>query len=472
MIVLASLVTAAHLVVFQQDGSLASRDFATKALPRLRELAAARGITLDLRDARAGVPDEVHATPLLVYQDASGRSIFSGRYTDLDRISQFLRTVRAGPLANAETAHENMAAWRRGRTVVIAPIKITPLSGVLPARYDERAFAERARRAILSGFRRFRAERRVVTFPSDRAFYMDFHPYRDAAGRLYVSTAIYSGFNCVAPVFRGFDDPIAGAWASPDEVFARAGKLLEDRVAQLSVSSEAGDAFEPVANDAPSTTWAALGLALPPAPKAAAAPAAAFALALPRRFVVADAAADDPPRLQFRFAAPLDTYYGEVGSLKGAIVLGDGSRLRGATGTLDAATASVTMGSKALDAELRTGMLRTDAFPKARFVLDPVDAADLALAPGVPAPFTATGRLEMLGVSVAVSVNAEAEAGSDEDGTPRLDVRATFRLRIGAAFGLKGPDGPAPANDTLEFDARFALKPEAAAGAVSPTASR
>ena len=78
----------------------------------------------------------------------------------------------------------------------------------------------------------------------------------------------------------------------------------------------------------------------------------------------------------------------------------------------------------------------------------------------------------MLGVSVPLSVNAQAEAGSDEDGTPRLDVRATFRLRIGAAFGLKGPDGPAPANDTLEFVARFALKPEAAAGTVSPTASR
>jgi polyisoprenoid-binding protein YceI len=469
VIVLASLVAAAHLVVFRQDGSLADRDFATKSLPRLRELAAARDITLDLRDARAGAPGEVHATPLLVYQDASGRSIFRGRYTDLDRIAQFLRTVRAGPLANAETEHENMPVWRRGRTVVIAPIKITSLSGVLPARYDEHAFMDRARKAILSGFRRFHAERRVVTFPSDRAFYMDFHPYRDAAGRLFVSTAIYSGFNCVEPVFMGFDEPVTGEWATPDDVFARAAKMLEDHVAQLSVSSEAGDAFDPVADGTPSPTWAALGLALPPAPPAAAARAPATAAALPRRFVVADAAADDPPRLQFRFAAPLDSYNGEVRSLKGTIVLGEGSRLKGAAGTLDAVTASVTMGSTALDAELRKTILRTEAFPDARFVLDPVEAGGAALSPGVPAPFTATGHLEMLGLSIPLSVNAQAEVGSDEDGTPRLEVRARFRLRIGSTLGLKGPDGPAPANDTLEFDARFALKPEAA---LSPTASR
>jgi polyisoprenoid-binding protein YceI len=469
LIVLASVVTAAHLVVFQQDGTLVNRDFTTKALPRLRELAKARGITLDLRDARAGAPDEVHTTPLLVYQDASGRSIFRGRYTDFERISQFLRTVRSGPLANAETTHENVAAWRRGRTVVIAPIKITALSGVLPARYDEHAFMDRARRAILSGFKRFRDERRVVASPSDRSFYMDFHPYRDAAGRLFVSTAIYSGFNCVEPILQGFDEPIAGEWVSPDDVFARAGKLLEDRIAQMSVSSDAGDAFDPVADDAPTKTWAALGLALPPAPPTAGARAAASAVALPRRFVVATASAEDPPRLQFRFAVPLDSYNGEVRKLTGTVVLGEGSRLNGATGTFDAATASVTMGSKALDVEIRNAMLRTDAFPGARFVLDPVEAADTALVPGVPAPFTATGHLEMLGVSVPLSVKAQAEVGSDEDGTPRLDVQARFRFRIGSTFGLKGPDGPAPANDTLEFDARFALKPEAT---VSPTASR
>jgi len=472
MIAVAALLVAAQLVVFQQEGSLAAYDFTTKALPQLRELAKARGLSLELKDAKAGAPEDVHTTPLLVYQDAAGRSIFRGRSTDLDRIAQFLRTVKAGPLANAETTHENMAVWRRGRAVVIAPIKITGLSGVIPARFDEGEFSASARNAIVSGFTRFRSERRVVTGPSDRAFYMDFHPYRDAAGRLYVSTAIYSGFNCVEPVFLGFAEPVAGDWADRADVFARAGALLEERVAQLSANSELGDAFDPVGRDVPVVSWNALGLALPKAETAPGAPARAATQALPRRLVVNEARPDDPPRLQFRFAPPLDTYNGEVRTLSGTIVLGERSRLRGAVGTLEAATASVTMGNKTLDAELRSAMLRVDAFPVARFVIDPVEAADVELAPDVPTPFTATGHLEMLGVSIPLSVNAQAEPALAEDGSPWLDVRARFVLRIGAAFGLKGPDGPAPANDTLEFAVRLALKPEAQAPAISPATSR
>ena len=472
MIAVASLLVAAQLVVFQQEGSVAAYDFTTKALPQLRELAKARGITLVLKDAKAGAPEDVHTTPLLVYQDAAGRSIFRGRSTDLARISQFLRTVKAGPLANAETTHENVAVWRRGRAVVIAPIKITGLSGVIPARFDESEFSASARNAILSGFTRFRPERRVATGPSDRAFYMDFHPHRDAAGRLYVSTAIYSGFNCVEPVFKGFAEPVTGAWADQAEVFARAGKMLEDRVAELGVSSEIGDAYDPVERAVPLTSWSALGLALPKAAPSAGATAATGALALPRRLVVGDALPDDPPRLQFRFAPPLDTYNGEVRALSGTIVLGERSRLRGATGTLEAGTSSVTMGNKTLDAELRNNMLRVDAFPAARFVLDPVEAADVPLTPGAPTPFTATGHLEMLGVSVPLSVNAQAEPALSEDGSTWLDVRARFVLRIGAAFDLKGPEGPEPANDTLEFSVRLALKPEPPAAAISPKASR
>ena len=448
---------AARLIVFGQSGSLAAGEFDSKVLPKLREMAAARHITLDIRNATAGAPPEVHVTPLIVYQDADGRSIFRGRYADLDRIAQFLRTVKAGPLSNAETEIENAAVWRRGRAVVTAPIKITPLSGTIPGRHDERAFAERARRAVLAGFRRFRLQGRVVTGPSDRAFYMDFYPYRDAQGKLFVSTSIYSGFNCVEPVFRGAAEPVTGEFTRMDDVFARAGKLLEDQVAQLTVSSPAGDAFDPLPESVPAKSWDALGLALPPAPpeKRRAAPAA---FALPPRLAVAQAGADDPPRLEFRFSPPLDTYSGEVRILTGTIHLGEKARLRGATGTLEAKTSSVTMGDKTLDAELRGKILRVDAFPTARFVLDPVEAADVPLAPGALVPFSATGRLEMLGAVVPLSVSAQAEAGTDDAGASILDVRATFRVRIGAAFGLQGPDGPAPANDTLEFYARFELR--------------
>jgi hypothetical protein len=455
---------AGRIVVFEQTGSAAARDFDARTLPQLRALATERGVALEVRDAASGAPAEVHVTPLLVYQDAQGRSLFRGRYSDLERFGQFLRTVKAGPLAGADTTHENMAVWRRGRAVVIAPIKITALSGTLPPRYDEHAFLDRARRAVLAGFNRFRFEGSVATGPSDRAFHMDFHPYRDAQGKLFISTAIYSGFNCVEPVFTRFDEPVTGTWTSFEDAFRAAGRLLEDEVAQQVVGSTIGDAFDPVHGDVPKPTWGALGLALPAAHTAARSSAAAptKAVPIPLRWTIESTAANDPPRLEFRFAPPLDSYNGEVRALTGTIALARGGVLAGATGTIEASTSSVTMGNKTLDTELRDKILRVSQFPAARFTLDTVVGAGSPLAFGAPVPFTGTGRLEMLGASVPIAVNAQAEPTLAEDGSLRLDVRATFRLRLSEAFGVSGPDGPSPANDTLIFAARFRLKPIAA----------
>jgi polyisoprenoid-binding protein YceI len=291
---------------------------------------------------------------------------------------------------------------------------------------------------------------------------MDFHPYRDADGKLFVSTAIYSGFNCVDPAFVRFDEPLSGTWTDFEDVFRNAGRLLEDQVAQLVVSSTEGDAFDPVRENVPAPSWTALGLALPAAPPVAtgtARRAPATRVPLPARFRIEEASANDPPRLEFRFAPPLDTYNGEVRTLTGTITIGGGGSIAGATATIEAATSSVTMGDKTLDSELRDKILRVARFPRARFTLDPLSGPASPIAFGSPVPFTGAGRLEMLGESVPIAVNAQAEAMLADDGTPRLDVRATFRLRIGATFGLTGPDGPSPANDTLVFAARFRLKP-------------
>jgi len=458
---LAAAITAApasgKIVVFTEDGSLAARDFQTITLPRLRALAEQRGLSLEVRQAAAGSPAEVHVTPLLVYQDAAGRSIFRGRYSDVDRFAQFLRTVRSAPLEGDAVHHENTPVWRRGRSMVIAPIKITALTGTLPPRYDENAFLDRARRAVLAGFTRFHYAAGVDAGPSDRAFYMDFHPYRDPGGKLFVSTAIYSGFNCVEPVFVRFDEPVSGPYASFEDVFRDAGRMLEDEVAQLVVGSRIGDAFDPVGDKVPKTTWEALGLALPPSTSEADG-VTARRVALGTRWTVEDASPDDPPRLGFRFAPPLDSYNGEVRVVSGSVTLGKGGTLAGATATLTATTASVTMGNKTLDTEVKDKMLKVVEFPSARFTLDPLPQTTVPLKFGAPVPFTGTGRFEMLGTTVPLSVNAQVEPVIAEDGTPRLEVHATFRLRIADAFGLKGPDGPAPANDTMLFDARLRLK--------------
>ena len=454
---LAASPPSGSIVVFTQDGSLAARDFESVTLPRLRALAEQRGLSLQIKSTSAGAPADVHVTPLLVYQDAAGRSIFKGRYSDIERFAQFLRTVRSAPLEGEAVHYENAPVWRRGRSLVIAPIKITSLTGTLPARYDENAFLDRARRAVLAGFTRFHYAAGVDVGPSDRAFYMDFHPYRDPSGKLFVSTAIYSVFNCVEPVFQRFDEPLSGPYTSFEDVFRDAGRMLEDEVAQLVVGSRLGDAFDPVGDKVPKITWEALGLALPKA-AAEADGVAVHRAALGTRWTVEDATPDDPPRLGFRFAPPLDSYNGEVRVVSGSVTLGKGGTLAGATATLTATTASVTMGNKTLDSEVKDKMLKVVEFPSARFTLDPLPQTTAPLKFGAPVPFTGTGRFEMLGAAIPLSVNAQVEPVIAEDGTPRLEVHATFRLRIADPFGLKGPDGPAPANDTMLFDARLRLR--------------
>jgi polyisoprenoid-binding protein YceI len=263
-------------------------------------------------------------------------------------------------------------------------------------------------------------------------------------------------------VYTRFDEPVAGTWTAFEDAFRQAGRLLEDEVAQLVVGSTVGDAFDPVRETVPAPTWTAMGLALPASPpdiRHRGAGAAAGRAPLAARWTIEAAAPDDPPRLAFRFAPPLDSYNGEVRTLKGTVSLGPGGTLAGATGTIEGDSASITMGNKTLDRELREKILKATKFPAVRFTLDALANPPSPPPFGAPVPVSGIGRVELMGASVPVAVAAQVEAVLAEDGTPRLEVRATFRLRIKEPFGLDGPDGPAPSNDTMLFDARFRLKP-------------
>jgi hypothetical protein len=152
---------------------------------------------------------------------------------------------------------------------------------------------------------------------------------------------------------------------------------------------------------------------------------------------------DDPPRLAFRFAPPLDSYNGEVRTLKGTVSLGPGGTIAGAVGTIEGDSASITMGNKTLDRELREKILKVAKFPRcgSRWMrwqarLHRRRSALHAVLRNRPH--------RIAGNFGAGAVGAQVEAVLAEDGTPRLDVRATFRLRIKEPFGLDGPDGPAP----------------------------
>ena len=129
--------------------------------------------------------------------------------------------------------------------------------------------------------------------------------------------------------------------------------------------------------------------------------------------------------------------------------------------SVKALTASVTMGEDSLDTALREKMIFVPKFPDARFELDTLEATDgdsPELRFGYATHITANGQFVLMGVPIPLSVIGTIEPIIDEEGAPRLQVMVSYRIRLENPFGIAGPDGPAPANDTLIFNISFTME--------------
>ena len=233
--------TSEELVVFVDSTARSdvARRFDAEHLPTIRQTAEDLGAPLTVVDvAERGAPAEVHITPLIVHQSPRGRAWFQGRYVDSGKLAHFIRTSRAVPPLSIEQSKTDVAIWQRGRSKVLAPIKVTPLQGTLPADHDADAFATMARNAILDGTTRFSRHATVELGPADRAFYIDFHPYATDDGRLFVSTALFSQFNCIEPIYSGFDAPTAGTLADAGELFDRVYPRTDDALTAFVEASD------------------------------------------------------------------------------------------------------------------------------------------------------------------------------------------------------------------------------------------
>jgi len=446
-----------QLLVFVSSEGQVSRSFDDVHLPRLRAAAEELGVGVRVIDVAAGAPREVTLTPLLVYQNHRGRSIFQARYVDAGKLVHFIRTSRAIPPESATLGKQRIPVLLEGRSLTAAPVKVTELTGRLPEQHDPETFRRRAEVAIARGLTRFELRREVRLGPSNRMFYMDFHPYLSAAGELSVSVALFSQFNCVEPVYRG-SQPVTGRWAAVDRVFSEAAAVLEAEILRQITSSSIGDAFDPLPDSVPVVSWDDLQAGLPKAP-AGAESLAAPEIELPLRWSI-DPAGGSDSRLVFRFPAPLDRYSGEVASITGGLVLAADRSLRGATGWVEVATASVTMGEQDLDRAIHDKMIHVAEFPASRFRLLRFADGAPALVFGRSSPIVAEGRFTFMGFDIPLEVRGEIEPVIGEDGAPRLRVSATARIRLAEPFEIVGPDGPAPANDTLIFYLNFLMKEE------------
>lgn len=445
-----------ELIVFvQPDASAVSRRFSAEYLPAIRKVAAEMEVPVRVVGVRRGAPADVTITPLIVYQNHRGRSVFQGRYVNVDRIRSFLRTARAVPQQAVRQTRRAIDVFRDGRALVGAPLKIAPVTGSQPKGYEHERFVAEARRAIEEGFTRLKRSESVSLGRGDRLFYMDCYPWRSEGGDLYVSVALYSQFHCKKPVFTRMKDPIVGRWAERDRVFARAGAVLESALLAALADDGTGDGFDAVPSEVAEVTWESLGLGLPASPAKV---RAAVAGRISGRAWVVEARKDAIPQVEFRFPAPLDAYAGEALSVGGRIVLGEDLRLAGTRGSFEVQTDSVTMGGDDIDKAIHGAVfLDVARYPTSTFVIESAQSGDGPVAFGRVVNGTLRGVFTMKGVGVPLTVRTSLEAVVDEKGRTRLLMDAGFEIPL-SPFGMEGPDGPRPEKETLVFDVRLWLK--------------
>ncbi|MEM7624601.1 MAG: YceI family protein [Planctomycetota bacterium] len=441
------------LIVFVQPGAspLAER-FANNELADLEQLAADAGVAFEVVDVTAagGAPAGVGITPLVAYQNHRGRSIYQGRYATLDRVKNFVRTSRFLPQGDEPLVREGLPVWDLGRAKVGAPVKVTPLAGVTPAGFDADTFAAEMRQMIGSADARFALHGRAELGRSDRLFYVDFYPYRSEDDKLYLSLALYSQFHCHDPVFTLLDGSLYGPWAQRADVFARGMRILAAEIERQLTESPIGDGFDVVPADAEALAWEALGLPLPPKPEGASAEDLA-GIELGQEWVIDEGAQEERPAVQFAFPAPLDAYAGEATSVSGTLTLGQGLSIAAMRGRFIADPASVTMGEPDLDQAIHSTMLRVAEYPESSFVIESVETDFDKPEFGVVAAAVMRGTFTMKGNSIPLTVPASVEAFLGSDGKPRLSIDGSWQLRLLEPFGINGPPGDAPANDTLKF---------------------
>lgn len=449
-----------QLIVFTQpDASPLAQAFGGEHLDQLHELASRMRVPLTVVDVSAvGAPGEVRLTPLIMYQNHLGRSVYQGRYTTLNRVKNFVRTARRMPQGDATLKLSDIPVKQVGRARIGTPIKITELAGSQPDGFDGDAFARQMRGAITEALakRDYATAKQAWFTRSDRLFYIDFYPYRSEAGKLFVSAALFSQFHCHQAVWTTGEQPITGRFDDAGEAFGRTAEALADQINRQLAASKIGDGWDAVSTATPTVTFEKLGLALPPAPEGAAR-VAAVDVAMPTAWTVDAEAAGGEPMIQFAFAAPLDGYAGEVRQLSGSMNLGDNAALASASGRFAVQAASLTMGEADLDAHIHGSLLRVKDHPTATFEFAKVESNANRLAFGQITPVTLVGRFTLMGRSIDLAVPGQLDAYVGDDGKVRLLFEGAWQLGIKREWGLEGPPGPAASQNTMNFRARIPL---------------
>ncbi|GAB5551608.1 MAG: hypothetical protein Sapg2KO_11990 [Saprospiraceae bacterium] len=449
-----SLAAKERLLVFYQ----AEQDyvFAAQTLPTLEVFAEKEELELVITNQLSqGLPEEITTTPAIVFQNPVGTAIYSGRYTEFSSIRNFIRIARISK--QSPLPLEKEAVWLKtcGRTQIALALKITVPSGSLPAGFSVADLETKIKEGLSNGLNTYSWLDQAALKRTDRLFYLDIHPYINAEGQLYLSTAIFSSFSCIDPIQEKFETPINGPLGEAGILSQLIGQQTSNFIAATMADSKIGDAYTPIPLSIPNASFTDLGYPNPIASTAARSSISFPDTPLPKRWRMVGPVNPKTPLIQFHFSAPLERYAGEVRKASGEIQLDDQGQIK--SGDFKVEVKSLTMGMADFDAKVLKSYLKAKKHPESRFRFKEVRLRE-ALVWGQNGNASIIGDFELLGKTREVSMNAILVPSINAKSQPILIVQGDFQLNITDLFGIKGPDGPAPAKKTLVFNLSFLME--------------
>lgn len=430
-----------------------------KEVQALETLAESMEISFTKVTDKQGLPAEVTTLPSIYFQNRNGRSRYYGRYNNISRIKNFIRTCKLSHQKDLPNVKKNVLVWENERADISAPIKVTNLSGNVPKDYNPEEFGSELRGGIAKGMTHFKVKKVHTLGKNTRSFYFNIYPYVDEQNIISITAEIFSQYNCVKSVCKLMDVPVVmGKWKKRKKLYKEVGQVIEAEIIKQINSSTRGDAFVPVSADTETKTWQALDLELPKIALDERSQSDTLIKEMSRQWKVVSLQSDKDPVIIFSFLSPVDNYAGEVKSLAGSMALGEDLSMSGATGKFTVEISDVTMGAKDFDNEVQNKMLKMGLFPDAYFEFGDIESsAPFVL--GQQQEMEIPGSFRMMGVTIPISVNAQIEPQVDDKGHVILGINCTFQLPLFEAFGVEGPDGPSPAKDKLQFYMRFNMEP-------------
>lgn len=442
-----------QLIVFtQKTNSEVNAVFMEEMLPQIKELASEEGISFIFSEIDEIAPKDVSYTPFIAFRNAGGTSYFSGRWNQMTKIKNFIRSSRVLHQGKEPNYKENILTWQKGRMDMIAPLKITELQGKLPKNYDTDAFMKEAKAAVEAGTPNFNFKNKVNATLSTRSFYWAMYPYRDKKGRYSITGEIYSQYNCVDPIYTHFENPVVHK--KLDKAFQEMAAILEEQVMYQLDNPKNGDGFGIVKTEIKSIPWNQFGKMDEQGDDDVRQDESLFETK--KEWKVVGAFADNIPMIYFSFMQPLDGYTGEVKELNGTLTLENDNNLQNATGDFNIPVTAITMGDDGLDEAIHTSILDGGTYPNASFTFEKI-AMSHELSFSNEQKISIRGSMNLKGKSSPIKTVGTIKPYV-RNGNSYLHANLSFNVDK-SIFGVeKGPDGPDDIKENMVFYMNFLLQ--------------